>query len=115
MPLTIDHTLVAKLVEAGQIEPDDIYAHPQRDLIYRLLGAGNKNIEVDIFHEILHAGDMLLLCSDGLWKMVRDADLWKILSEKASPQQICDRLIDMANANGGEDNITAVVVQVSTR
>jgi PPM family protein phosphatase len=112
-PITRDHSLVARLVESKQIEPEDVYTHPQRNLIYRSLGAGHKNIEVDIFQEPLHAGDILLLCSDGLWEMVRDQDLQKVLSEKASPQKICDTLIDMANANGGEDNVTAVVVLVS--
>lgn len=112
-PLTRDHSLVARLVESKQIEPEDVYTHPQRNLIYRSLGAGHKNIEVDIFHETLHADDALLLCSDGLWEMVRQQDLLKMLSEQSSPQKICETLIDMANANGGEDNITAVVVQVS--
>ncbi len=112
-PVTRDHSLVARLVESKQIEPEDVYTHPQRNLIYRSLGAGHKNIEVDIFHETLHAGDALLLCSDGLWEMVRQQDLLNMLSVQSSPQKICDQLIDMANANGGEDNITAVVVHVS--
>src|SRR5438034_8728208 len=112
-PITRDHSLVARLVEAKQIEPDEIYSHPQRNLIYRSLGAGHKTIEVDIFHQTLKPGDTLLLCSDGLWEMVRSEDLLKELSEKTSPQKICDTLIDLANANGGEDNITAVVVHIS--
>lgn len=111
--LTKDHSLVAKLVEAKQIEPDDVYSHPQRNLIYRSLGAGHKNVEVDVFQETLLPGDTLLLCSDGLWEMVRHQDLLKTLSEGKKPQKICDKLIELANANGGEDNITAVVVQVS--
>lgn len=111
--LTKDHSLVAKLVEAKQIEPDDVYSHPQRNLIYRSLGAGHKNVEVDVFQETLRSGDTLLLCSDGLWEMVRHQDLLKTLSEGKKPQKICDKLIELANANGGEDNITAVVVQVS--
>jgi PPM family protein phosphatase len=112
-PLTKDHSLVAKLVEARQIEPEDVYSHPQRNLIYRSLGAGHKNIDVDVFQETLQPNDTLLLCSDGLWEMVRHDDLLKVLSEQASPQAICDKLIAMANENGGEDNITAVVVHVS--
>ena len=111
--ITKDHSLVARLVEAKQIEPDDVYSHPQRNLIYRSLGAGHKTVEVDVFHETLQPDDLLLLCSDGLWEMVRHEDLRKIVSEKGSLQKICDTLIDLANANGGEDNITAVVVHVS--
>ena len=113
--VTIDHSLVAKLVEAKQITEDEIYTHPQRNLIYRSLGAGHKTIEVDIFHQMLQPNDCLLLCSDGLWEMVRQQDIERILSEQLSPQKICDRLINLANENGGEDNITAVVVHVSAQ
>lgn len=112
-PLTKDHSLVAKLVEAKQIEPDEVYSHPQRNLIYRSLGAGHRTVDVDVFHESLQPGDVLLLCSDGLWEMVRSRDLLKELSAKSGPQQVCDTLIDLANANGGEDNITAIVVQIT--
>ncbi|MBV9689169.1 MAG: serine/threonine-protein phosphatase [Ktedonobacteraceae bacterium] len=111
--LTKDHSLVARLVESKQIDKEDVYTHPQRNLIYRSLGAGHKNIEVDIFHEVLCPGDTLLLCSDGLWEMVRDEDILKTLSEHSNPQQTCNTLIDMANDNGGEDNITAVVVHIN--
>ena len=113
-PITKDHSLVQRLVEAKQIEPDEVYSHPQRNLIYRSLGAGHKSIEVDVFQEDLRPADTLLLCSDGLWEMVRPEDLKKALSVASSPQKICDTLIDLANANGGEDNITAIVVHIST-
>ncbi len=112
-PVTRDHSLVARLVESNQITADEIYTHPQRNLIYRSLGAGHKTVEVDIFHQTLQHGDSLLLCSDGLWEMVRQQDLLRLLSEESSPQKICDQLIELANVNGGEDNITAVVVHVN--
>jgi protein phosphatase len=111
--LTKDHSLVQKLVETKQIGPDDVYTHPQRNLIYRSLGAGHRSIEVDIFHETILPGDTFLLCSDGLWEMVRPLELKKTLGEQVSPQKICDSLINMANDSGGEDNITAVVVHVN--
>lgn len=114
-PLTKDHSLVARLVETKQIDPEDVYSHPQRNVIYRSLGAGRRQVEPDIFHERLEAGDTLLLCTDGLWEMVRPHDIEQELSQKHSPQTICDRLIERANAGGGEDNITAVVVQISPR
>lgn len=113
LPLTKDHSLVAKLVETKQIAPDDIYTHPQRNLIYHSLGAGHKHVDPDVFHEALQPGDRLLLCSDGLWEMVRSPALLKALSEQDNVEKICDNLIDLANANGGEDNISAVVVRVS--
>jgi PPM family protein phosphatase len=112
-PVTKDHSLVQKLVEANQIAPEDVYTHPQRNLIYRSLGAGHKNIEVDVFQETVQPGDTFLLCSDGLWEMVRHQELHTVLSEQRSPQKICDMLIDMANNHGGEDNITAIVVHIS--
>lgn len=111
-PLTKDHSLVAKLVETHQIEPDEVYTHPHRNLIYHSLGAGHKQIDPDIFHEALQPGDKLLLCSDGLWEMVRPPLLLKTLTEQEDAEKICDTLIRLANANGGEDNISAVVVQV---
>ena len=110
--LTRDHCHVQRLVEEKQITPDDVYTHPQRNLIYKSLGAGHKSVDPDVFHQQLQPGDTLLLCSDGLWEMVRRQDLISILQQEDDPQQICNRLIDAANANGGEDNITAVVVKV---
>lgn len=111
--LTKDHSLVAKLVDANQIAREDIYSHPQRNLIYRSLGAGHRKVEVDVFHEVLQAGDKLLLCSDGLWEMVHDTDLEQLLAQSHNPQETCDKLIAQANKNGGEDNITAIVVHLS--
>jgi len=112
LPLTKDHSLVYRLVEAKQIQPDDIYTHPQRNLIYRSLGAGHKSVDPDVFHTSLRPGDSLLLCSDGLWEMVHDQEIVKVLNMNSDAQKICDLLIDLANVNGGEDNITAVLVQV---
>ena len=111
-PLTKDHSLVYRLVETKQIQPDDIYSHPQRNLIYRSLGAGHKSVDPDVFQASLRPGDSLLLCSDGLWEMVRHQELERVLKENSNAQKICDILIELANANGGEDNITVVLVQV---
>lgn len=112
-PLTHDHSLVARLVELRQIAPESIYTHPQRNVVTRSLGAGHKNIEVDIFNETVQPGDTLLLCSDGLWEMVRHPELQKVFHELDNPNKICEKLIELANKNGGEDNVTAVVVHVS--
>jgi len=110
--LTRDHSLVQRLVEEKQIEPDDVYTHPQRNLIYRSLGAGHKSVDADVIYEPLQRGDTLLLCSDGLWEMVRPKNLLAVFQKERDPQKMCNILIDMANANGGEDNITAIIVQV---
>jgi protein phosphatase len=114
-PITKDHSLVAHLIDAGQLKAGDVYDHPQRNLITRSLGAGHKNVEVDVFHLALEPGDMLLLCSDGLWEMIRDeAKITRILSSEASLDSICQQLIQAANDGGGEDNITALVVRCSS-
>jgi protein phosphatase len=109
--ITRDHSLVERLVEAGQIEREDVYEHPNRNLVYRSLGAGKADVDVDIFTEQLQVGDALLLCSDGLWEMVRDPQLESILVEVPDPAEACDLLVERANENGGEDNITAVLVR----
>lgn len=113
--LTQDHSLVERLVEAGQISRDQVYDHKQRNLIYRSLGAGHAEVEVDIFTERLQPGDALLLCSDGLWEMVRDPQIESILNEVTDPAEACDVLVERANENGGEDNITAVLVRCLER
>ncbi len=109
--ITSDHSLVERLVQAGQIDREDVYDHPSRNLIYRSLGAGRAEVDVDIFTEALQPGDALLLCCDGLWEMVRDPQLTNILTEVNDLNETVDLLIQRANENGGEDNITAVLVR----
>lgn len=110
--VTKDHSLVAYLVEAGIIQPDDIYNHPQRNQIYRSLGA-EEVIPVDSFRERLQPGDTLLLCSDGLWEMVRDPLIQQILRKGADPSQTSSTLLQAALNGGGTDNVSVIVIQVT--
>ena len=107
--LTTDHSLVGQLVAGGLIEPDDVYTHPQRSQIFRSLG-DKPNVQIDIFKQQLLPGDILLSCSDGLWEMVRDPQIEGILNSAPDPQTASAQLLDMANTNGGEDNVSAVIV-----
>ena len=108
-----DHSLVQRLVDIGQIGPDDVYSHPNRNAILRSLG-DSADPEVDTFDVRLEPGDTLFLCSDGQWEMVRDKQMATIIGQHEAPPDACDALIKAANAAGGEDNIAAILVRFST-
>lgn len=109
--ITDDHSLVYSLYKADQISTDELYTHPRKNEIYRSLG-DKEHIKVDTFPIELIADDQLLLCSDGLWEMVRDPVIEKMMVESVTPQKACDLLIQEANVNGGEDNISAIIVSI---
>jgi protein phosphatase len=111
-PLTTDHSLVERLIDTGQITREEARRHPQRNVIYRTMGDKPK-LDVDTTSREFNPGDRLLLCSDGLNGMVEDETIRKIVMESArSPQEACNLLVDAANAAGGDDNITVVVLEM---
>jgi len=109
--ITHDHSLVASLVAFGQITPDEVYTHPERSKVYRCLGH-DLDLKVDTFSVELSPRDTLLLCSDGLWEMVRDPSIERIIRNGDSPHITADRLIQAALRGGGVDNVSAILVQV---
>jgi hypothetical protein len=110
--VSVDHSLVHRLVELGQLDPEEAKVHPHRNFIYRSLG-GPPPIEVDTFVRTLHPGDRILLCSDGLNSMIEDVDIEAVLGSEPDPDLACSRLIELANEAGGHDNITTIVIDVT--
>jgi serine/threonine protein phosphatase PrpC len=108
--ITADHSLVAELVAAGTITRDEIYTHPRRNMITRCLGT-QSNVEADTFLEDLKPGNAFLICSDGLWEMVRDNQIKTVLLQSSNAQAACDRLVEAANENGGVDNISVIIIK----
>ena len=108
--LTVDHTIVAEYLAAGKIRPEDIANHPQRSMITRALGL-ERDVEVDTFTRHLVAGDRVLLCTDGLNSMLSDQRIERHLQAPTPDDAVWD-LIEAANAAGGHDNVSLIVIDV---
>jgi serine/threonine protein phosphatase PrpC len=110
--LTRDHSLVKRLEELGQITAEEAVNHPQKSMLYRALGQGDVP-DPDVFTASIPQPGYLLLCSDGLWGVLSEDQIFEIISGAANPQRACQSLVDAANARGGPDNITVVLVRMS--
>lgn len=109
--ITRDHSVVQRLVEAGQLTPEEALDHPQRSFLYMSLGQrGQVNADTEVLPlaELSH----ILLCSDGLWDMVDDATISDILNTAPDPGKACQQLIEAANEAGGADNVTVIIVKL---
>jgi protein phosphatase len=109
--LSDDHSLVAEWVKAGALAPEEAALHPQRSVITRALGA-DWQVEVDTWTTPARAGDVILLCTDGLTGFVDEAAIASALAQNEDLDAVVRTLVDAANAAGGEDNITAVAVRL---
>ena len=110
--LTEDHSLVERLVAAGQIRPEEARHHPQKNVVYRTVG-NKARVDVETCAVELMVGDRLLLCSDGLSGMLLDAQIQQIVLRSANPQSACDALTAAANSAGGDDNISVILVEIA--
>ena len=107
--LTDDHSLVAELVRRREISESAARGHPHRHVLTRAVGV-RRSVEPDIVELEIEAGDRFVLCTDGLTGLVTDDEIAAIVSAGSELDAICRRLVDLANARGGDDNITVLVV-----
>ncbi|MBZ0277200.1 MAG: Stp1/IreP family PP2C-type Ser/Thr phosphatase [Anaerolineae bacterium] len=109
--ITADHSFVQALLTAGHITPEQAEEHPMRNVLYRALGQG-EDVEVDIYIQDLHIGDRLILCSDGLTRHVKADEIATLVLAYDNPDTASQKLIDLANERGGEDNVSVIVIAV---
>lgn len=115
--LTIDHTYVQELVDAGQIKPEEALSHPQAHILTRCIGA-EPGLQIALQKywvwdaETEFSNDVLLLCSDGLYSMVSEGDIADIVTQN-SPRRACIELVELAKKRGGYDNITVTIVPLT--
>jgi len=107
--MTEDHSVVALLLKHGELTPEETRVHPARGRLSRFVGMEGE-VYPDVQTLSLRGGDRLLLCSDGLTGMVTDDEIAQLLAANPDPADACHALVTTANAAGGEDNVTAVVV-----
>ncbi|MBC7562191.1 MAG: serine/threonine-protein phosphatase [Gemmatimonadaceae bacterium] len=110
LQITKDQSLMQQLIEAGEMTPDQAEVSERRNIILQALGP-DSSVRPDFTQQPLARGDTLVLCSDGLTTHLRATDIARILAASLDPDDACDQLIAAANAEGGHDNITVVVVQ----
>ena len=111
LQLTVDHSLVQEMVDEGLINAEAAWEHPRKNIVTRSIGS-DPNLKVDTYIEDVFAGDQILLCSDGLNTMIRDRKIERIMNAEIDIQDKCHDLIRVANEAGGNDNTTAMVLEV---
>jgi len=109
--VTEDHSVVATMVRSGSISPAEARVHPQRNVITRALGS-DPNLLVDTYEYETLRGDRWLLCSDGLFGPVNDAEIEEVLKKEIDPSRCAEKLIELANDAGGNDNISAIIIDI---
>jgi protein phosphatase len=108
--LTKDQSLMQRLVDAGELTEDEAEQSERRNIILQALGP-DPRVKVDLTHQSVRRGDILILCSDGLSGLVRREEFASLAQQHGDPQALCAALIDQANARGGPDNITVITAR----
>jgi serine/threonine protein phosphatase PrpC len=108
--ITKDQSLMQKLVEAGELTEEEAEHSERRNIILQALGP-EASVKVDLTHQVVRRGDVLVLCSDGLSGQVGKDEIARIVSEEHDLVAVCKRLVDRANENGGPDNITVIAAR----
>lgn len=109
--ITQDHSLVQRLIELGELNEEEARVYPHRNVLYRAVG------QVDPLHPDIHSHEFpqpgyLLICSDGLWGVVSDTDIFRIIQRSETVQEACRQLVEAANNEGGPDNISVILVKL---
>lgn len=108
--LSRDHSFVQEMVRLGGINAEDAKHHPDKNIITRAVGVGEK-LEIDFFEYRLQKGDMILMCTDGLSNMIEDEEILRIVKSSRDIVEAVERLIESANENGGQDNIGVILAE----
>ena len=108
--ITRDHSLVEEMITLGEIDRKNARTHEKKNIITRAVGVDSEVIP-DFFEIDYAKGDIILMCSDGLSNMIEDEDMRDIIHQSGELEEKADRLIEVANINGGRDNISVVLVQ----
>ena len=108
--ITIDHSYVEEMIRSGRIDRSEARNHPDKNMITRAVGVFPR-VNVDFFEANIKPGDMVLLCTDGLCNMVEDDEIKRIVLSQRNIAEKTEALVEAANANGGTDNITVVLVE----
>ncbi len=110
MQLTKDQSLLQRLIDAGEMTEEEAEQNDRRNIILQALGP-DPHVKVDLSHQSLRRGDLLLVCSDGLSTLVRREELAALSTARPEPSNLCGALVDLANARGGFDNITVIAAR----
>lgn len=110
--LTHDHTVSNQLMEKGGMTQDEANKSPWSNVLYNALGAGASSVNAEIHKVALQPNDMVMLCSDGLYRYIEDSELSNMMLSELEPGEICRSFIELANFRGGADNITAIVARL---